>query len=399
MGQARNWTADEIDYLESNWGTVSIPCICQKLNRSENAIIVRARRLGLGAFLDNGDYVTFNQLRLALGITGGGRYMLTSWIKNRNFPVKNKLCNKNRFRIVYLHDFWKWAYENQAFLDFSRFKKYALGEEPDWVQQKRSRDFQKAITYKNTPWTKQEDDRLKHLLSLQKYSYTEISKMLMRTVGAIQKRCSDLKIKERPVKADNHNLWTEQQINTLSSLIKSGYNYEAIHNQIPDKSVKAIRGFIYRFYVTESLDKVRAYICDGKFGDNIPEKKLYQMNCMTVEERNGAKDNVSMLAYLLLQRAREISPVAEEYKDYWQKDMCMNWSDITGCKSGQSSCDSCTSFSRIKEQYCKRCGATFLSRKESLYCDRCIAQRKKQAQRKWAVMYQRGCGRMMKNCG
>ena len=300
--------------------------------------------------------------------------------------MKYRCMKKNKVKVVYLDDFWKWAEENKAFLDFSRFEKHALGKEPAWVKQKRREDCQMAQKVKKTPWTPVEDEMLCSLLREYKYTYPELSEKLRRTEGAIVRRISELKLKERPVRADNHNNWTDEQINTLDRLIKAGCKYETIHEEIPDKSTKAIRGYVFRFYLTENLCKVRKLIGDGSFGDNLPERKLQQMNLMPVDERNTAKDEVCKLAYLLLQHARNISPVSEEFKDYWQKDMCSNWNDITGCEAGETSCDSCTSFCRIREQFCVRCGGSFLNRKQSQLCDACKVARKKQAQRKWAVL-------------
>ena len=54
------------------------------------------------------------------------------------------------------------------------------------------------------PWTKEEDTELKRLVIQQKYTYDQISKMMNRTCGAIQRRLCDLGIKDRPIKADNH---------------------------------------------------------------------------------------------------------------------------------------------------------------------------------------------------
>lgn len=287
-------------------------------------------------------------------------------------------------------EFWKWAEKNQSFLNFANFEENALGLEPEWVKLKRKLDRLKKISYKTTPWTPYDDNYLRDLLKAHRFTYPELSKKLGRTEGAIQRRICDLGIKERPIKADNHTLWTDEQISLLGSLIKQGYHYEAIHEKIPDKSTKAIRGYVFRFYLTESLDKVRRSIGDGEFGDNLPEKQLRHRHVMNPEDKNEVKENLGMLAYILLQRARQISTVAEEYKEFWQKDMCMNWSDITGCKEGEKSCDSCDHFQRIREQYCSRCGATFLSRREQQFCEPCLVARKKQAQKKWAVLHSRG---------
>ena len=388
MGQGRNWSQEEKDYLADHWGTMTVPSLCKKLNRSENGIIVMARRLKLGAFYDAGTYITMHQLVLALGYSpGADTYKNKSWIENRGFPVRKKRNNKNFVKIVYLDDFWEWAEKNQSFLDFSKFEKNALGFEPKWVDEKRQRDRKHLRENIKSPWTPQEDAYLKDLLKAHRFTYPELSKRLRRTEGAIQRRICDLKLKERPVKADNHILWTDEQIAIISKMVKQGCSYETIHDKVPDKSVKAIRGLVYRFYLTESLDKARELIGEGEFGDNLPERQVRHFRVMSPEERNRMKDSVSQLAYLLNQRARAISPVSDEFKDYWQKDMCMHWSDIHGCEAGEENCDSCMSFQRIREQYCVRCGTTIFCRSQQNICDPCKVARKKQAQRKWARIH------------
>lgn len=389
MGQARNWTEQEKEFLSENWGTLTVPTICEKLNRSRNAIMIMVHKLNLGAYYDSGDYITLHQLFLTLGYSSSTMgYANESWIKNRGLPVRQKKHTTKKVKIVYLDDFWEWAEKNQAFLDFSRFEENALGLEADWVKEKRKRDQTQLKENIKDPWSPEEDAYLKDLLKAHRFTYPEISKRLKRTEGAIQRRITDLNLKERPVKASN-SYWTDDQFAILSNSIKQGFTYEAIHEKIPDKSTKAIRGYVFRFYLTESLDKVRSYIGDGSFGDNMPERKLYQRQHMTPEQRYEVKENVSQLAYLLNQRARQLSPVSAEYKDYWQKDMCMNWDPIHGCKAGEKSCDSCSSFIRIREQYCIRCGATIISRDKLDLCSACRTARKKQAQRKWAILSKR----------
>ena len=390
MGQARNWTQEEKDYLAEHWGTMTVPTLCKNLNRSRNGIMIMVHRLGLNGYYESGDYVTMHQLIVTLGYShGADTYKNKSWIENRGFPVRHKKHTEKVVKIVYLDEFWEWAEKNQSFLDFSKFEENALGKEPEWAKKKRDRDCAYVRENTKAPWTSYEDNYLIDLLKAHRFTYPEIAMRLNRTEGAIQRRICDLKLIERPIKAENHNLWTAEQITLLGDLIKQGYNYEAIHKQISDKSVKAIRGMVYRYYITESLDKVRRSIGDGVFGDNIPARQLRHFRVMTPEERNEMKENVSQLAYLLNQRARQISPVSDAFKDYWQKDMCMNWDDIHGCQAGEENCDSCSSFQRIREQYCIRCGSTVFSRQKISICDRCRVARKKQAQKKWAIMSKR----------
>lgn len=147
------WKPDEEQFLVENWGTKSVPCIAERLNRTTNAIIVRARRLNLGPALNAGDYITLNQLCKAFTGNEHGMYSYQSisWVKNRGLSVHNKRVNQCTFRVVYLDEFWDWAEKNRAFLDFSKMEKYALGREPEWVDEQRKKDYVAfAIQKKNS---------------------------------------------------------------------------------------------------------------------------------------------------------------------------------------------------------------------------------------------------------
>ena len=257
MGAGRKWTQEECDYLQDKWGTVSLKTIAKKLNRSENAVLIKVSRLGLGAFLDSGEYVTWNQFLKTLGIQGGTTYKAISWIKNRNFPIRYKKVRNCTFKVVYLNEWWIWAEANQSFLDFSKFEENALGEEPAWVKEKRRRDFELKQKYKTTPWTPLEDKQLERLVNQYRYTYAEISKMMRRTEGAIQRRCNDLGLKGRPLRESPHSKWEDWQLKKLDELIDGGVSYEHM-SEVIGKSVKAIRGKVYCLYGTENLDKVRA---------------------------------------------------------------------------------------------------------------------------------------------
>ena len=377
MGIGKNWTKQEEEYLSENWGTLSVATIAKNLGRSENAVVVRKCRMGLGAFLDNGDYVTWNQLQHAIGSGNCGGYKMTSWIKNRGFPVHTKRVNNNSFMVVYLDEWWIWAEKNRDILDFSKFEENALGLEPDWVKDKRRHDYEKSRKYKKTPWTKAEDEKLRRLLSKGNYTYDELSKILHRTNGAIQRRICELKITERPVKADNHTRWTENDFKRLGDLIKAGYGYDLIAEEI-GKSAKACRGRVYQMYLTENLDKVREIMGDGNFGDNRPVRKLNQWNTMNTEERIQVRDLMVRLTSILKYDFK-IQIDQTEWGEYFQKDTCQNF--CSDCLK-TAACDECLNYKKIEPQNCKMCGKTFWEKKDNLYCSSCRDMRKKQWLRK-----------------
>ena len=383
MGKGRNWKPEEEAWLSENWGTVSVNTICKKLNRSRNAIMVRVNRLGLPPYYESGEYITMHQLILALGYGASDGYKVKSWIQNRGFPVKNKRHSKKVVRVVYLEDFWKWAEKHRSFLDFSNMEPLALGEEPDWVAAQRKKDAKAFALQRKDPWTAGEDHRLELLLKEHKYGYAELSQMLCRSAGAIQRRCQDLGLKERPVKADNHSpesKWTQTDFEALAEGIRNGDSYTVIGNAI-GKSEKAIRGKVYFVYLTENADKVRAYMGDGPWGHGAPIPTVKQARHLS----RTRTETVALLEQLVgVLKYRTLELKKGDYDCYFQRAMCMNWDELRSvCGAGCDDCDSCTEFVRIQPQYCVRCGGTFYERQENRICAACRVARKKQAQRKW----------------
>ncbi len=381
MRKGKHWTVDEESKLQEWWGNKSIPAIAKSLDRSVNAVKIRATRLGLGASLMSGDYITMNQLLIAVkGTNAGGNYVMKSWVKNRGLPVHIRRVDKCSFRVVYLDEFWEWAEKNKSFIDFSKMEPLALGEEPPWVAEQRKNDFYSFAIQRKDPWTPDEDDRLKLLLRQHKYGYAELSEMLHRSAGAIQRRCNDLGIKERPVKADNHGIssvWKDEDYQRLADGIRAGESYTAIGRAI-GKSEKAIRGKVYVAYLTENADKVRSMLSDGIWGHGAPQPTVKQAIHLS-HCRREVKEQLSLMVAALKYHMNELG-----YDPYFQRFMCMNWDDFEGCAAKGTDCDSCADFRRIKPQYCARCGCTFYERHENRFCEKCRKARIKAAQRKWS---------------
>lgn len=383
----RNWKPEEETYLMEMWGSKSITAIAKNLNRTVDAIKIRARCLGLGAVLMGGDYITLNQLLIAVkGTNAGGNYIMTSWGEKRGLPVHRKKVEKNSFKIVYLDEFWEWAEKNRSFIDFSKMEPLILGEEPPWVAEQRKKDYKANALQRKDPWTAEEDSRLKMLLKQHMYGYAELSQMLCRSEGAILRRCIDLRIKERPLKADNHGKeaqWTERDFEILAEGIKNGDSYAVIGKSI-GKSEKAIRGKVCFTYLTENADKVRTYLGDGAWGSGAPIPTVKQAVHLS-RTRTATKNDLEVLCAVLKYRTLQLR--GADYDHYFQRAMCMHWDALTGvCTAGEKDCDFCNHFERIKPQYCVRCGATFYEREENSRCARCRAARKSQYARKAAVL-------------
>lgn len=240
----RAWTDQDIDYLECKWGEVSIPKIAKGLNRTINAIKLKAYRLGLGRHLYSGEEITFNQLLQALGQSQNYSQHKISWIKH-GLPVRYKQSIVKRYRMVKIDAFWLWAGKHKNLVDFSRFEENMLGKEPAWVSEKRRADIAAAKAFKTTPWTYGEDQHLVKLLNEYQYGYKEMSERLHRTEGALKRRMVDLGLKQRPLRADNHHPWNKDDVETVKALAGKGYIPELISQHV-GCSACAVRGLLER---------------------------------------------------------------------------------------------------------------------------------------------------------
>lgn len=251
MGNARKWTDEEVNYLEDSWGAKSIPAIARKLNRSVEGVKLKAQRIGLTRHIHNGEYITYNQLLMAIGM--GETYVRTKF-ENNGIPIKFKASIKKKYKIIYIDDFWKWAESHKNLLNFKKFEKGALGyPEPSWVETKRQSDKQKAAQKKTTPWTIEEDAKLEWLINQFKYGYFDIARIMQRTEGAIKRRCCDLGLKGRPIKAENHRKWQEWETETLKQMWHKGYTEEDISIKLDNRSVCAVRGKIERLQYENAI--------------------------------------------------------------------------------------------------------------------------------------------------
>lgn len=263
----------------------------------------------------------------------------------------------------------------------------ALGEEPGWVAEQRKKDFQSFAIQRKDRWTSADDSRLTYLLKEHKYGYVELSEMLLRSAGAIQRRIQDLGLTERPIKADNHgegSKWTDADFEILANGIRRGDGYCQI-GRLLGKSEKAIRGKVYFVYLTENADKVRAMMGDHPWGYGAPIPTVKQAVVLS-RTRTETKAMLERLAGVLYRRTVDMKK--SDYDYYFQRALCMNWDELHSvCGAGCTDCDSCTEFIRIQPQYCVRCGTTFYERKPNRVCAPCRAIRKRQAFKKYRRLH------------
>ncbi|QNU66935.1 hypothetical protein EHE19_019265 [Ruminiclostridium herbifermentans] len=311
MGCNKNWTQSEIERLRDLWGSKTIPQIAKIMGRSQNAITVKSKRIGLGAFKDHSEYMPALQVSKLLGID---IHTITDyWIPRLGLPFKHIAPRgKKEFTYIRISSLITWLKNNPDRWDSRRVELYAFGSEPEWLKQKRKNDSA------NKPkgcikWTPQEDAKLIYLYR-QGEKIKDIADKLGRSLSGVEHRVARL------------DVWG------------SG-----------------------------------AYIGNNRQNERKKNRRAFEHKALEARLIATLKTRFNQL----------------NWDGFWQKDICMNWNPVKGCTSGEINCDECSSFIRMKPQYCKRCGGTFYSRQIQDICDLCKKARKKQYQKKWAVLNKR----------
>lgn len=230
----KNWTQDEIEYLEKNYETKSIKLIAKNLDRSYNSVVLKIKRLGLSLKGDE-NYINIADF---CDLTGISRSTIEYWIRNVSFPTKKT----GKYRKIRIDTFWKWASENKSIINWKSFHKDCLPPEPNWVDILRTKNDSKST---RRDWTTQEEQRLKDLLAMERYTYQEIANLLNRTHGAIKRKIYDLKLLHTPVYTDKHRLYSDDEIETIINLKEAGYTISTISLKV-NRSEAGIREKIRR---------------------------------------------------------------------------------------------------------------------------------------------------------
>ena len=253
MGHGKKWTEKDLIYLQDWWGTRPIESIANKLGRSVGAVRLRANTLGLGPYLQAGNYVTLVALMRAVGHTTCEQ-AVQSWI-DKGLAVKHKLVMKRKHRIVYLDDFWEWAEKNRGCIDFSKFEPLAVGKEPDWVKDQRRIDGTKRNN--NRRWSIHEELQMRTMIE-KGADYDELARALKRSVNAVSTRCRALGIK--PEKQPYVRIvWTDEEKEILRKGIRNGETYEIIADRL-GRSSTMVMGVVNMLYGTTSRDRIRAML-------------------------------------------------------------------------------------------------------------------------------------------
>lgn len=105
-GQANRWSAGELEYLRANAGVMGEGEIGTALGRSENAVRVKVRRLGLACPTTHPGYLTAQRAALALGVDV---HAVCGWIDRGLLAAELAPVRGRRIWRIRRSSFYAWA--------------------------------------------------------------------------------------------------------------------------------------------------------------------------------------------------------------------------------------------------------------------------------------------------
>ena len=244
MGRNRNWTKEEIEYLQESWGTYTTAAIARKLKRTIVAIKIKSVRLGLGAQIQSSEYISLIDLSRAFNKEYSG--IIQIWVKNNGLQIKQKkFVEKQTFKVIKPKDFWKWAEKNKGLINFAKYERYSLPDEPEWLKEKISADYQTQDKSRiSKHWTKSDEESLWFMYSSGKYTISHIAKALNRTENAVKRRAYDLGYITNFIRLKAQK-YSEAEVEKLYDLAKRGFNLKAMAKAL-NRSENSVRGKLER---------------------------------------------------------------------------------------------------------------------------------------------------------
>ncbi len=177
----RKWTPEEEKYLEESWGNLSIDEIARNLKRTVFSLKVKAVRMGLGPMLESSDRLSISEVSEILDVTRDR--IMNTWIKKGLIVEKERLGKSKYYYLVKYNDLISFLQSNPYEWDSRNLQKGILGPETTWLDLKRRWDEENnPLFYRR--WTDEEILIAIKMLD-DNHDYKEIAKEINRSDKAV----------------------------------------------------------------------------------------------------------------------------------------------------------------------------------------------------------------------
>lgn len=243
----KNYTEDELMYLESSWGVVSVKKIASTLGRSVEAIEAKARKLNLGNPLHCKDFLIAVELEEILGVS---RKTLQKHFQQRGLKHKIRTLKNRKLITVLYDDLVSWLIENPQYWDATKVDRLALislGLDEKIIDRKYKED---KIKEERTTLTQKDIEKIKKMYK-QFITYEGIALALNKEYSTIKWKIHMLSIageleasayKDRLVRVVNRENygWLEWQDKMLIKEFRNGKSLREISVMV-GKSLSATK--------------------------------------------------------------------------------------------------------------------------------------------------------------
>lgn len=221
----RRWSDEEIEYLQKEYGRITVPTIAKKLNRTIGAVDSKILKLGLGHSYEAQGTITAAELSKALGRRTSVIYR---WIYNNGLKATMKITyKKQKYQMIQIKDFWSFAKNNPQFMKWELYDKGSLIPEPKWLDKEIKNYFETRNKNKDKKWTKAEECYLLAYYQQGK-QIKEISQLMERSEDAIWFRLKKLNVKKRVV----HLKWGPVEDEMLTTMRGKGMYFKDIAEEM-----------------------------------------------------------------------------------------------------------------------------------------------------------------------
>lgn len=178
--KGKKYTKKEEDYICEYWGIYSSQNIARNLNRSVRGIICKANQLKLGKMSEYAGLFSIMQLCEIFSLS---KKTVSRWcdlygLRYKTLNHKENTILKRRY--IEYDNLMSWLEKNQNKFDSTKIEPYALGEEPNWLIEKRKNDLKnpsKKIVknYRRKIYTTNEINSIWNMKYLLNKTYREIA--------------------------------------------------------------------------------------------------------------------------------------------------------------------------------------------------------------------------------
>ena len=207
----RQWTVAEEEYLSDNWGRLSLVTMAGKMKRSLTSLKVKGKRMKLGAMDENDlDVLKISEIEEILSVSR--KVIMETWRNGGLKVTKKGVTPDYSYYSVKVKNLWQFLEDNQDLWHTMFLEKNILGEEPEWLWEKREKDCaHPPVEYRF--WTSDELKKARDLLAIG-FNYQDIAQKINRSPGSVA-----WKIREIGLSYSNKFYWQEAE----ESILKEQY--------------------------------------------------------------------------------------------------------------------------------------------------------------------------------